>query len=145
MGGMASFIVLCLWWAGFLPSGGKSRCRDSSRTVSILQFVQRGVSAAPREGAAPARDGEKGSRFDAGAVPATVRGEPCSRVTGSSGNREGGARALTRKPGDLPSRRSEEHTSELQSLMRISYAVFCLKKKTKTNTCTHKRTNNKTT
>src|SRR3546814_5989283 len=30
--------------------------------------------------------------------------------------------------------RSEEHTSELQSLMRISYAVFCLKKKTKNNT-----------
>src|SRR3546814_8751686 len=33
------------------------------------------------------------------------------------------------------SRRSEEHTSELQSLMRISYAVFCLKK-TKTHTST---------
>src|SRR3546814_4756041 len=31
----------------------------------------------------------------------------------------------------VPDRRSEEHTSELQSLMRISYAVFCLKKKTK--------------
>src|SRR3546814_1619605 len=31
-----------------------------------------------------------------------------------------------------PAWRSEEHTSELQSLMRISYAVFCLKKKTKT-------------
>src|SRR3546814_3317016 len=30
--------------------------------------------------------------------------------------------------------RSEEHTSELQSLMRISYAVFCLKKKTDTHT-----------
>src|SRR3546814_9004497 len=30
--------------------------------------------------------------------------------------------------------RSEEHTSELQSLMRISYAVFCLKKKKPTNT-----------
>src|SRR3546814_7391559 len=30
----------------------------------------------------------------------------------------------------LESRRSEEHTSELKSLMRISYAVFCLKKKT---------------
>src|SRR3546814_9095735 len=30
--------------------------------------------------------------------------------------------------------RSEEHTSELQSLMRISYAVFCLKKKKKHNT-----------
>src|SRR3546814_7316434 len=33
--------------------------------------------------------------------------------------------------GDLFSERSEEHTSELQSLMRISYAVFCLKKKKK--------------
>src|SRR3546814_5538776 len=36
--------------------------------------------------------------------------------------------------------RSEEHTSELQSLMRISYAVFCLKKKKKTcNTANRKR------
>src|SRR3546814_10209884 len=32
---------------------------------------------------------------------------------------------------DLGGTRSEEHTSELQSLMRISYAVFCLKKKNK--------------
>src|SRR3546814_2906085 len=36
-----------------------------------------------------------------------------------------GGRSLTATP------RSEEHTSELQSLMRISYAVFCLKKKNK--------------
>src|SRR3546814_10829721 len=42
-----------------------------------------------------------------------------------------GADELT--PG-LP--RSEEHTSELQSLMRISYAVFCLKKKKRTKTKT---------
>src|SRR3546814_6641347 len=34
--------------------------------------------------------------------------------------------------------RSEEHTSELQSLMRISYAVFCLKKKKQTRKITHK-------
>src|SRR3546814_4506009 len=33
--------------------------------------------------------------------------------------------------------RSEEHTSELQSLMRISYAVFCLKKKTQTHNDPH--------
>src|SRR3546814_2894347 len=33
-------------------------------------------------------------------------------------------------------KRSEEHTSELQSLMRISYAVFCLKKKTTNNITT---------
>src|SRR3546814_9686890 len=35
--------------------------------------------------------------------------------------------------------RSEEHTSELQSLMRISYAVFCLKKTNKMNKYTHHR------
>src|SRR3546814_9099400 len=34
---------------------------------------------------------------------------------------------------ELMATRSEEHTSELQSLMRISYAVFCLKKKTNKN------------
>src|SRR3546814_8713971 len=34
-------------------------------------------------------------------------------------------------------RRSEEHTSELQSLMRISYAVFCLKKKNNNNSSNH--------
>src|SRR3546814_4723034 len=38
---------------------------------------------------------------------------------------------------DAVTARSEEHTSELQSLMRISYAVFCLKKKN-TNIKTHK-------
>src|SRR3546814_3524666 len=36
---------------------------------------------------------------------------------------------LMRMIAEKPVRRSEEHTSELQSLMRISYAVFCLKKK----------------
>src|SRR3546814_8926033 len=37
---------------------------------------------------------------------------------------------------DIMVNRSEEHTSELQSLMRISYAVFCLKKKTQTTPLT---------
>src|SRR3546814_7708786 len=42
-----------------------------------------------------------------------------------------GAAAVERTAqGDVERDRSEEHTSELQSLMRISYAVFCLKKKT---------------
>src|SRR3546814_4621792 len=36
-------------------------------------------------------------------------------------------------PGEGRAGRSEEHTSELQSLMRISYAVFCLKKQTQKN------------
>src|SRR3546814_5744029 len=38
---------------------------------------------------------------------------------------------------DLRKQRSEEHTSELQSLMRISYAVFCLKKKKQNVTTEH--------
>src|SRR3546814_5569439 len=40
----------------------------------------------------------------------------------------------------LASMRSEEHTSELQSLMRISYAVFCLKKKTNNTKSTNHNT-----
>src|SRR3546814_10539512 len=42
--------------------------------------------------------------------------------------------ASGRSTSDRPAARSEEHTSELQSLMRISYAVFCLKKKKKKHT-----------
>src|SRR3546814_10266843 len=51
---------------------------------------------------------------------------------------QGGARQLDHRADEvieapvLLGERSEEHTSELQSLMRISYAVFCLKKKKKT-------------
>src|SRR3546814_1079413 len=48
-------------------------------------------------------------------------------------------RRPTRRLGRLQAQlsRSEEHTSELQSLMRISYAVFCLKKKKKTHCNTY--------
>src|SRR3546814_5765919 len=45
---------------------------------------------------------------------------------------EGGDAWFASDPQRFLGDRSEEHTSELQSLMRISYAVFCLKKKTKT-------------
>src|SRR3546814_1062025 len=53
-------------------------------------------------------------------------------------------RGFCRRQSLAASVRSEEHTSELQSLMRISYAVFCLKKKKKkqneqTRTCASKR------
>src|SRR3546814_2147833 len=58
-------------------------------------------------------------------------GEPCNSRTGQS-------RCLRVRPPPIRGRqaipgraiRSEEHTSELQSLMRLSYAVFCLKKNT---------------
>src|SRR3546814_1730965 len=46
-------------------------------------------------------------------------------------------------PHHLKAIRSEEHTSELQSLMRISYAVFCLKKKKERQTTINKITKHK--
>src|SRR3546814_10299121 len=49
---------------------------------------------------------------------------------------EGDAARYLRVAGE---RRSEEHTSELQSLMRISYAVFCLNKKNKAGTLHRRR------
>src|SRR3546814_6387474 len=45
----------------------------------------------------------------------------------------------TRNPGAILPGRSEEHTSELQSLMRISYAVLCLKKKTHQHNTSNKQ------
>src|SRR3546814_5555145 len=57
------------------------------------------------------------------------------RSHGGGGDVEHGEVAVAAQRGAVllpPDLRSEEHTSELQSLMRISYAVFCLKKKNKT-------------
>src|SRR3546814_1368403 len=54
---------------------------------------------------------------------ADVAGFDIALVAAHVGERDHGADEAERQ------RRSEEHTSELQSLMRISYAVFCLKKK----------------
>src|SRR3546814_18422896 len=51
-----------------------------------------------------------------------------------------GAAAASGAGTDAGDRRSEEHTSELQSLMRISYAVFCLKKKKRELEKQHKST-----
>src|SRR3546814_9618238 len=55
-----------------------------------------------------------------------------------------GGVADLRKGAKLPGFKSEEHTSELQSLMRISYAVFCLKNKKQTQQHTHHTMNHHT-
>src|SRR3546814_3446452 len=65
---------------------------------------------------------------------------PCAAVLGGARAPIAGAGrrgAADRDPG--AHRRSEEHTSELQSLMRISYAVFCLKKKNNRNAGQHNK------
>src|SRR3546814_8552425 len=56
---------------------------------------------------------------------------PAPWATPQRGHQPVGQRATPQRPGMFG--RSEEHTSELQSLMRISYAVFCLKKKNNEN------------
>src|SRR3546814_4575225 len=48
-----------------------------------------------------------------------------------------GTNSFTHKPSAVIGTRSEEHTSELQSLMRSSYAVFCLKKKNNNKKTSH--------
>src|SRR3546814_2146299 len=59
-------------------------------------------------------------------IPATDQPAKSRACCRSSTRSSGSSRPTERR------RRSEEHTSELQSLMRISYAVFCLKKKNET-------------
>src|SRR3546814_2114846 len=69
----------------------------------------------------------------------SLRRDPSRRARPSGrprDDREGSAASCRGDPGGCGlhgCRRSEEHTSELQSLMRTSYAVFCLKKKTTTD------------
>src|SRR3546814_9633743 len=62
-----------------------------------------------------------------------VEAHPASRQIGDPGVERAAFEIGGRPPGcsfpDMDRQRSEEHTSELQSLMRISYAVFCLNKK----------------
>src|SRR3546814_3838443 len=55
------------------------------------------------------------------------------RICATAIGKPAAKRAPTMRPPWPALCRSEEHTSELQSLMRISYAVFCLKKKTENN------------
>src|SRR3546814_8738850 len=76
-------------------------------------------------------------RRGAGAVARAGTSSGMVRRAGEMGACDGGVGQSATRPaaGD----RSEEHTSELQSLMRISYAVFCLKKKKHI----HKTTSNK--
>src|SRR3546814_525297 len=71
-------------------------------------------------------------RIFAGAVLTTLLGVGAELAAPE--NRQGGDRVVIAgrdSVQDSVNQRSEEHTSELQSLMRISYAVFCLKKKKK--------------
>src|SRR3546814_6202514 len=78
----------------------------------LTQFSDLGL-AAPILGALAAKGYSSPTPIQSGGIPPILEGRDLLGIAATG--------------------RSEEHTSELQSLMRISYAVFCLKKKTKIN------------
>src|SRR3546814_4700511 len=106
--------------AALHPRGGEQRLPrpDPAGPAGLRHGLQRAALLRERERAGPrpirrrSRDGGRGAR---------LQGDPREEPQRIQGSLRQGARA-----------RSEEHTSELKSLMRISYAVFCLKKKKKT-------------
>src|SRR3546814_3414590 len=83
----------------------------STRTDTLFPYTT--LFRSPR-----GRRGQRGGLGDAGAA-----------ATGPEAADSPHRLQLVEHAGDRGRERSEEHTSELQSLMRISYAVFCLKKK----------------
>src|SRR3546814_3607713 len=102
----------------------------STRTDTLFPYTTL-VRSAP---------GRQGADAEAAAAGAAARAGRAERATGDQPRRhrplaavDRRVRAEDRDAGRRsPGGRSEEHTSELQSLMRISYAVFCLKKKKQT-------------
>src|SRR3546814_9996868 len=71
-------------------------------------------------------NGVRPDRMDRHKLAVTVLTRKLRPIARPASRKKGKLRIISKIPA-----RSEEHTSELQSLMRISYAVFCLKKKTK--------------
>src|SRR3546814_8852930 len=117
----------------------------STRTDTLFPYTTLFRSHQQRE-ADPEHDREQGDELcahqqvDGGSKPA-VRGKGRRRDRAGwrqevveaerleVGHEHAGQREAAQRVEQFQSLRSEEHTSELQSLMRISYAVFCLKKK----------------
>src|SRR3546814_9563014 len=113
--------------ASRLPLDG-AKAADPWRDAFVERYLRRGIDAGVEmkslSGASGGEGGYAVPREIDGAIAATltslspIRGIATVVQTGTSGYRKLNATG-----------RSEEHTSELQSLMRTSYAVFCLKKK----------------
>src|SRR3546814_4073334 len=116
----------------------------STRTDTLFPYTTlfRSAEHGPaRDDGAAVRRPHIGGSPERGDRPRGVRNRArlCQGARGlrQPADRPSGGGVPARRHGDLHrsrAKRSEEHTSELQSLMRISYAVFCLKKK---NITTH--------
>src|SRR3546814_3716334 len=128
-----AIFVICFFFLFFLMIRRPPR---STRTDTLFPYTTLFRSTAGRGRCSPPwrlppRDACRATTAPGSRAPPR---RPPRRARGR-GRRRRGRDARWRSPGALPTTsrprcpRSEEHTSELQSLMRISYAVFCLKKK----------------
>src|SRR3546814_7689380 len=116
----------------------------TEKAAGTLQTAATGNASAPGAGAGTTRNSRTGAASNAPPLPSTdlplrdtfdqlkrraERGDPrASCRLAMELDYCSSLHDWTRRIERQASRRSEEHTSELQSLMRISYAVFCLKK-----------------
>src|SRR3546814_8228997 len=131
LGGLCCCILLLFVCFFFFKQKTAYEMRMSDWSSDVCSSDLRCDAAGARAAAAAVRRGAA-SRRDA--VGQYRRGGPAGlhrhRSRGQPGQPAGGA-VPAAGPVGAGLGRSEEHTSELQSLMRISYAVFCLKKKNK--------------
>src|SRR3546814_1666594 len=101
----------------------------STRTDTLFPYTTLFRSGSGAAHLRPEADQSEGARL-------REAGQLGGHRHGGCRGRQGARRRHPRRGQHWRHRRSEEHTSELQSLMRISYAVFCLKKKRKDNKTT---------
>src|SRR3546814_4982476 len=123
------------------PCAGSLSGNHGSATPSIRSQHPGNHIMAGGAGDAPSLAASKGHFARSGKNAVTARYHDCKSDSSESGSSSGLTAVrmgrVTYVVGFLSGRRSEEHTSELQSLMRISYAVFCLKKKNNNTTMQH--------
>src|SRR3546814_5035138 len=123
-------------------AGHRPAADTASRRHNVSPTLRLMGSKHATAGTADAIAHQQAHGADRGRVPGAVRAGAGDRaravdprgvvLDGTVVCRQPAIRFGSRRRGALD--RSEEHTSELQSLMRISYAVFCLKKKNKNTT-----------
>src|SRR3546814_4169047 len=116
-----------------------SACKDSGEGNAQAKApeAEKAADAIPVEVARASRQAVAASYTGTGALDARAESQVVAKTSGI-------AMEVFAEEGDHVEARSEEHTSELQSLMRISYAVFCLKKKKETQ-APHHQTNSPNT
>src|SRR3546814_9428963 len=118
------WVLAALVWPGAVSAPRSAVAAEQPKLLLLGDSLFAGYGLPPAEGFAAKLDAELRARgLDVALIDGGVSGDTTA----------GGLARLDWLLAEQPTDR-EEHTSELQSLMRISYAVFCLKKKKKKHT-----------